>query len=381
MKQLTYILSLFVVGLTPLDAITISEGFTFGRLFYILLLISSIFSKDLFPIKKQSYISLLFLFTIWAFLTSLWSYDIEASLYRTLYLLQYISLIIILENIINTPQKFIQICYAWILGTLFIGIQTIYNYMQYGFVSSELYRVSEFGNPNENSYMLCFATILYLLIKANKIKHYLFFLFAFITILANGSRTGLIMFLLIVIVFFLSDIKKNKIETIISLLIFGGIAFYFFFNYLPENTYERYMGIGEDIKNENLANRQWIWQTAFDILATEDIRIIFGSGWATFPLVFKQHTGIFYGSHNFYLNILFTTGIIGFSIVLYYFKILFNYLKKSTTIPFTRYLLLIIPCISMFTTNWEDRRWWFLLGFFIYKFYYFSKSNICASRN
>ena len=44
MDRLTYILSLIVVGLTPLDAVTVADDLSIGRVFYLLLLFSAFFS-------------------------------------------------------------------------------------------------------------------------------------------------------------------------------------------------------------------------------------------------------------------------------------------------------------------------------------------------
>ena len=93
--------------------------------------------------------------------------------------------------------------------------------------------------------------------------------------------------------------------------------------------------------------------------------------------VFSQYSGQQIGAHNFYLNLLTTTGLIGLSLVLYYLYRLFLYLKliriKNKSVY---YLLLIIPLISMITTNWESRKWWFIMSIFIYTLYRLNKKRL-----
>lgn len=376
MKHLTYLLSLIVVGLTPLDAITIAENMTIGRIFYIFLLVSAFFSRDLFLYSKACYIKILFTFVFWSFLTSLWSVDIEETLYRCLYLVQYLFLVIILQNTINTSQRLRYLCFSWFCGTLFIAIKTIIDYSINGLSSISLYRVNEFGNANENSFMLCFGVILFL-VANNKSKYtyrsYIALFISFLAILANGSRTGFLMYLFVVGIYFLFEIiNKNKLTYyVFPFFVFLGI--YYFNNILSESSYERFMNISTDIQTDNLANRTWIWDVSFRILSQKDISLLFGTGWGTFPKVFQSYTGILYGSHNFYLNVLFTTGIIGFIIVLCYLVVLYVYIHRIKKERLLYLLLLIVPMISMFTTNWESRRWWFLMGVFIYKLNEFSK--------
>ena len=40
------------------------------------------------------------------------------------------------------------------------------------------------------------------------------------------------------------------------------------------------------------------------------------------------------------------------------------------------YLLLVIPLIAMITTNWESRKWWFIISVFIYTLYRLNKNNL-----
>lgn len=190
-------------------------------------------------------------------------------MYRCLYLVQYFVLAVILQNVIDTPQKFHWLCGAWFLGAMYIATETIFNYLVYGITSASLYRVDEFGNANENSFMLCFGVILFL-VNAERIKYkiliYAVLLYSFLAILANGSRTGFIMYLLVI----LSISCRNSSVEASPYIIFScflWLAVYYFNHVLSEGSYERFMHISDDIKSSDLANRQWIWRMALEIMS------------------------------------------------------------------------------------------------------------------
>ena len=139
----------------------------------------------------------------------------------------------------------------------------------------------------------------------------------------------------------------------------------------------RYLGIQDQIAENEMAGRGYIWGKTFDMLSQPGFPIIQGTGWGTFITVFSQYSGQQIGAHNFYLNLLTTTGLIGLSLVVYYLYRLFLYLKlikiKNKSVY---YLLLVIPLISMLTTNWESRKWWFIISIFIYTLYRLNKNNL-----
>lgn len=75
------------------------------------------------------------------------------------------------------------------------------------------------------------------------------------------------------------------------------------------------------------------------------------------------------GAHNFYLDVLFTTGAVGLGIVIYYLFRLFFIIRKTRDANLMNYMMLFLPLISMMSTNWQSRRWWFMMGAFIYLIY------------
>lgn len=330
----------------------------------------AVLSGSLTPPKNMpKYTKLLIAFIFWATLTSIWSYNIETTLYRVMYLIQYFMIVLVMLNVINTSKRLKIVLGAWALGALYIAIKTATDFNTFAANSSDLYRVEEFGNPNENSFMLVWALIFVYLIDTTKrkIPSLSFTLVSAYAIVANGSRMGFILFVVTLLGFIFSFFNKKMnplhIVVILTLLYIGG---FFLMQYIPESSLSRFMAIGSNIENHELAHRDIIWAAAFKALSTNPQYLLLGSGWGTFNDAIRMYAGYAVGSHNFYINILMTTGLVGMSIVLRYLYVLYKYINKTTNHTIITYLVLVVPLISMSSTNWDSRRWWFLMGTFIY---------------
>lgn len=373
-EKWTFYSALLVVGLTPVDALQIfpGAGITYGRIAFIIMLFFSVVSGKLFKVKSRPYIKYLIAFTIWASFTTLWSFTPSETLYRSGYLIQYLLIVLLLDKIIDSPAKLRYACFAWTLGVIYISIMSISDFQANANV--DLYRVTDFGNPNENSFMLCYACILLCVMFRNNLTNIAlvtFLLFAFAGVVVNGSRNGFIMYLMIVAVYAINFYHTNKIKALLLIPLLLGVGIYVFFHYVPESTVERFLGIKDELEYGTMSSRSDIWDDAIDTLTSgNNMYALFGSGWGSFMEVHQALYGKYIGSHNYYLNLLFTTGIIGLGIILAYLKKLFLLIKDSGDARYVDYLLLFVPMLSMCTTNWESRRWPFLIGFFIYQFSY-----------
>lgn len=370
LKKLTFFFCVLVIGFTPLDALTISDNLTLGYVFFVLMSICAVLSGSLLPPKHMpEFAKLLIAFIVWATLTSIWSYNIETTLYRVMYLIQYFIIVLVMLNVVNTSKRLKIVLGAWALGALYIAIKTVVDFNTFAANSSDLYRVEEFGNPNENSFMLVWALIFVYLIDSTKrkIPSLAFTLVSVYAIVANGSRMGFILFVVTLLGFIFSFFNKKMnplhIVVILTLLYIGGS---FLMQYIPEYSLSRLMSIGSNIENHELANRDIIWLAAYNALSSNPQYLLLGSGWGTFNEAIRMYAGYAVGSHNFYINILMTTGLVGMSIVLRYLYVLYRYINKTTNHTIISYLVLVVPLISMSSTNWDSRRWWFLMGTFIY---------------
>lgn len=371
-----------------MEAITIAEDISYGRIVFILLFASSLFDiSRCYKIKitEQPHIVILFSFIFYCFISIIWSYDQDETLHRVQLLLQYIIITVLATNVLCDYKRLKWAMIAFCLGCGYIGITSLGEY-QINSAIDMSYR-SEFttGNPNENAFMINYAIIFLLIILKNlshtkRVFHLLcvagIVVFSYF-ILILGSRNGIIMLATTLLFYSIPKIcRKRNFKSVLTILILIFGTLYLFFA-LPATIQERYLGIQDQIAENEMAGRGYIWGKTFDMLSQPGFPIIQGTGWGTFITVFSQYSGQQIGAHNFYLNLLTTTGLIGLSLVVYYLYRLFLYLKlikiKNKSVY---YLLLVIPLISMLTTNWESRKWWFIISIFIYTLYRLNKNNL-----
>lgn len=371
LNKLTYIFTLLVIGFTPLDAIEISDGITLGRYFFVLMIFFAILSQTIILNNIPKFLKLLICFFIWASFTTIWSINIGETFERVLYLVQYLLIVIVMLKVLHDTSRLRMAMLAWILGTIFIAFKTAIDFQTNEIYYDKLYRVEEFGNPNENSFMLCYALLFCFIIDKTKYRVPSLTLIALsvYAIIANGSQMGIILFILSIIGFCIQLWQNKKhfyVILLVPLIIAGGM---YVLDHIPPATLSRIMGITENLEQGSFTNREDIWAVAWDILLDNPQYVITGSGWGTFAYAMKRYSGEAIGAHNFYLDVLFTTGIIGLCIVCYYLITLLRLTYHTYKSTIMNYLLLILPLISMMSTNWQSRRWWFLMGAFIYLIY------------
>ena len=381
LQKITYWLTILVIAFTPLDAIEISEGVTLGRYFFIAMAFFALFSNDLVLKRRLNIFTYLICFIIWASLTAIWSINPTITLQRVLLLIQYAIIFCVIINVIDTPQKLRMAMTGWIIGAVYIAYKTATDFSTYAVSSVDLYRVMKFGNPNENSFMLSYALVFCYLIDKTKYRIPSIALTAFsvYAIVANGSRMGIILFSIAVIAFCIQLWQEKKRWYVLLLVPFIlGFGIYIL-NNIPQATLMRILGITSNLEEGDLANRENIWEAAIYILQFHKEWVITGCGWGTFSDAIYEFLGQHIGAHNFYLDVLVTTGIVGFSIVMIYLYRLFIIIRKTEKTTIMNYLLIVIPLISMMSTNWQSRRWWFLMGAFIYLTY--KMHNFIPTRN
>lgn len=372
-KKLTFILTVLVISFTPLDALEISEGsgVTFGRYFFIAMVGSALISHDLLIKRALPVFKILLCFIVWALLTTVWSVDADVTFQRVMLLVQYAIIFSVMVNVLDSPRKLRIAMLGWILGASYIAFKTMTDFRIYGIGEDDLYRVREFGNPNENSFMLCYSILFCYLIDKTKYRlpSICFTIYSVYAFIANGSRMGIILLLLAITGFCIQLWTSKKKWYVIALVpAIIGFGTYILSN-IPTPTLMRILGITNDIEVGTLAERETIWAYTAEMLSDNERYCLVGSGWGTFNLEIYRYLGKAIGAHNFYLDLLCTTGIVGLSIVVYYLYMLFRIIRKTYKADILNYLMLVIPMISMLSTNWQSRRWWFMMGAFIYLIY------------
>lgn len=187
-----------------------------------------------------------------------------------------------------------------------------------------------------------------------------------LVILSTGSRTGLILAVLVLGLYFLSIRSiKNLILLILLILLLSPIVY----NYVPESIWERFLETNTLVKSGNFSGRGDIWLLGLKAFSKENI--ILGVGYSNFSTMIWQHFGWQIASHNTYLSYIVDLGIIGF--VIFFFvlsrmcQIVYLIYKSSKDIYIFAYVIPFL-CV-MFVLETEYKRWLFILGIMLESYY------------
>lgn len=373
LHNITTLFTILVIAFTPLDALEITEGsnVTFGRYFFILMSVFALFSGDLKIKQSMPLLKILAPFIVWAFMTSLWGIDMDATLGRVILLVQYAVILVVMVNTLNTPRALKLGMIGWVLGTAYIAYKTATDFSLNAEMARGLYRVGEFGNPNENSFMLCYALVFCFMVDRTRrrLPSILFIMYAALSIVANGSRMGVLLYALAIASFCVQLWQSKKrwyVLALVPVIVFMGASQ---LDRIPTETLTRILGISSDIQEGDLSNREDIWRAAMQMIEANPNYALIGCGWGTFILAIRRYVGYDIGAHNFYIDVFATTGIVGLSIVVVYLRKLYLMIRHTYKADIMNYMMIILPLISMMSTNWQSRRWWFMMGAFIYLIY------------
>jgi O-antigen ligase len=285
-----------------------------------------------------------------------------------LLLLQIINSLVYNDKIIN------NVMFSFIAGCC-IPIYLMTTLMLEG-VGGDAERLTAFENDqNELSVILCIAVsfVFILLKRVNskllKLLLTVFVCLSLVSILLTGSRTGLVIFLVVALLGLLSLGKKESLLGLILALILIPV----FLPYIPETNIDRMFETQDEIVSGNFTERGYIWKqglAAFDL--QPHIRQFIGVGYDQFPSLYKQTYGQLYAPHNTYLATYIEQGIIGCLVLM--ILLLFTF-RKALRLCIDNwsfaYIGMIIPIVAaMITLGLQTRRWpWiiFLLIYILYK--------------
>lgn len=366
--------------LTPIESISIIQGgnFSLPKLSVLLLIIVYLFRTSSGKLYSNTFLGLFGLFSVWSLLTSIFSINAEGAVDRWLsFLVPLYVLIYILNRSVTNEENVRKIMLSFVAGCCIpIGIM-IFLTMQG--VTGELNRMTAFEqDQNELSVMLSIAaSFVFILMKQknHKIVNILLVVFlcvCLVAILLTGSRTGLIIFLVVLILGLVSFGKKVIVWAILSIIIAAPLILPF----IPESNIERLLQTQEQVAEGDFTGRGYIWERGLTAFHSQiPIRMLIGVGYDQFEFLYNQNYGTFTAPHNTYVSVYVELGIIGFLIFL---CILFYVFRK--TIALCRlnrtwvYLGMFLPIIiSMLTLGLQTRRWLWIILFLIYKIYCIDK--------
>ncbi|MDY4948214.1 MAG: O-antigen ligase family protein [Clostridium cadaveris] len=224
-----------------------------------------------------------------------------------------------------------------------ILINCIYIHINYGYVFKLGYRLGQGGeefNANAVGINVVAALIyIYILICNKQIKYkslsiiYVAYLIFFV--LTSGSRTTLLMLLIGIFLCYLFKGDKHYIIKMLFGIVCVLMMIYFMVNipFLYNEIGFRIQNMFNFVRDINTTNTDssMKWRYEMIIFGIEMVRnkFMIGHGINTYRTYFGNYTGYYTYSHNTYIEILFSFGLLGFIQYFWiYFKNIKNYKNK-----------------------------------------------------
>ena len=378
-----------LLGLVPISFIS---GNMLININIILIILSSLifFGRDLFRINYFFLDKLLFLFFFLTLLTGtindFYFYSIKlawkgyfATTLKSLFFLKYVLLYIVLrylieKNILNLKYFFI----ASFFGTLFVSFDIIYQFVNgvdiFGYKGIKNNLAGPFGDELiAGGYIQRFSIFSFFLIplfyRQNFMRYLnylipILFIIFFITIILSGNRMPLLLFLFstyLIIIF-----NKQTRKFFLPALLVATVIFYLFIN-LNSKVNENFRAfydqiskmtvivIEKDLKNNYVPPYLREFLTFYD---TWLMHKYIGGGIKNFRYYCHKRPNIDKNSksicnmhpHNYYLEILTETGIVGFSLITLAFLTIIHLtlIKKYLLTSALNKNKIIVPFIFLF---------------------------------
>lgn len=328
---------------------------SYTKYYLIFLILIMIYYYD-FKIYKDKYCVFFCLWLLYKVITVIWT---QNTYIFNLHFFTNITAVILLYLFSMYPMdKRILICIIkslWI-GSGIIGGMSLFSNIPYMGVSNrivlELFGVSV--DPNNDAAFLAvgIAISLYFVMnkvinKRTKILSMIIFFINTYALFMTGSRGGLLTEIAIVSVFALFSIRngKNKFLYVIGMIIIVFVLNYLAQHYLPKDIYYRLFNAST---YEGGSNRTDIWSNAMNLMKSNPLFFIFGSGWGAY----YGYNNYYVAMHNTFISMFCDTGIIGMSLFYYPIIKIIKYLYKNKVIlPILLLVAGFVPAIFLEAIN------------------------------
>ena len=367
-----------IAGQAPLNIIS----FTVSIIFIILIF------KDKKYYQFKKYFIYLFFLIIFFSINIFYSTQPYLSLLSVLgvirYYIMFLAIIYCFNNINNFRINFTRILFFSILFVTFDSyFQYFFHEDIFGYPAINNRLTGPFGNEQVvGAYItkLIFLSFSFLIIKKIDVRYiFLFAIFIFVLVVLSNERSASIMFLSSLILFFIfSSVRPLfKISSILIIVIFLFLIF-------NNNNVFKDRFINEPIKSYKDNHHKAHFLTALEIFKKNKI---IGNGIKTFRFECKKSkyeniNSIYYKNrctthpHNFYLEVLSETGILGIMILLIlnlyiFFQLLKNFCnkkeqRKEILLIFCSFFILFWPLqtTGSFFSSWNGVFFWIFFAFF-----------------
>lgn len=322
---------------------------------YVILII--LFIKSLFQNKKlihTKYLAIGICFISYSFITTIWAINIELSLVNLLNLIKAFIISYIFINCLNTSSKIKWAIYTFMLSGIIFSYIYITNVNIAELQGNRIGTATEdFENlPNVNivsiSASFSFLFFLYNYIRSkNKLSLFFTMISAILTILL-GSRKSILTILIASILILCKSNRSQQLKIIF--LILGCLAITYliipqeYLAFVIDRTKELFTSTPSSM-DEADETRHKLLEYGISYFFKNPI---FGFGFYNFSQLFGNDTGIFYYSHNNFIELAVGGGII--SLILYYsfFYISYKNITKTRLCLDDNFLLLLLIFLMLF---------------------------------
>lgn len=365
----------FVFLFTPIESVSVFSGnssFSVVKLsFLFLLLIWLFYSRKL---DNNIFIKYYLVYFVYFIIGLIWSINLDISLRQlVMFLLPTILMCSIISKNLQKREDFQLISIGYLIGC---GIMSFFAFtMRDQIVSNarwgEMERVTALGqDANELAFLISQGVGILLLFLGEKrtriatILSWMVVAFWSFIIIITGSRTGVIILASLFLVFFMNN--KRKLPYLLPLLIFALI---YGLQFVSGGVIERLMDTSSTIQSNDLSGRGYIWHIGWMSFQEENVAL--GVGYDNFSYMLVKHGYQSIAAHNTYLSNLICAGFLGFFIFLFFLVHIIGLVFKMHRIENKwNMLYFVFPLfLAMITLEISTRRWLFLLGVVMYKYY------------
>jgi O-antigen ligase len=354
-------------------------------IYFIFILIIFLMFTGFVNIRKKYPLEMIviILLSLYKLLSIIWSIDPISSKYVAVYSsIPILILVIFFFNLVKDIHDLNFLLKVYVLSCLIFSIFVLLNfyYKPQNLVSNLDNTRFTFldTNPNEVSFFMLYGIII--LFYLNSIKRFnklivnFFIIIFIITILLTGSRTGLVILFLVLILFL---INKRSFYWSLSFFVVTFLILYLFKDQLGDEVILRFTNLLKifsdhpDFYREGY--RGWVAEKGLSNFFNESVFYqIFGIGYESFGKFMYENTRISISHHNQILGYLIELGFFGLIINLILFVLIFKkVIKLSKKYSFV-FFLFIIPIYSyMFTAGFDAKFFFYFFIVIILKFYEF----------
>ncbi len=291
----------------------------------------------IFASDKKIYLNKFYLYIILLILISsislIWSLDYNFALSTNITFIQLLLLMIIMYNVMDDISDVRTLLQFIFVSGFLMSIYTIVYYGMETILDSLNSGIRLGGEINQENSLGFYANItiiigLYFLIAENKKRYILYLILPLLLVFVSGSRKAILsLFLILPLSILLHSKNKISFKLVLSILIFYALLYFVFISDYSNTLFGRtnilLRGIffGEKLDNSSETRFHMI-EFGWSLFKEKPL---LGYGPNQYNIYYLKEFGVIATSHNNYIQVLVSYGIIGF--LVYYSLFIYIFIK------------------------------------------------------